>query len=286
LVASGFPWQPGDNVVLPAEEHWNNTFPWMALRARGVELRLVPVGPDQRVDPEDVARHVDRRTRVLSTAAVRHLTGFRSDLKGLSHIAHDVGALFVVDGVQAAGLLPLNVDEDGIDALACAGFKWLLGLPGTGFLYVRRSAWDRLGPSLPGMYAAEDDLKELRLLPDARRYETGTLAYPLFHGWTAGLELLLELGVPALQRRVLALTDLLVEGLRARGLELHSPIDRPEERSAILSFSAGSPQDNHALMTRLRDRGIVISLRGGRCRVSPSFMNTEAEIHAFFAAME
>ena len=242
LSAAGFPWAAGDNVVVPADEHWNNTFPWLALRERGVDVRIVPVGADERVDPSRVAEFVDERTRMVAVAAVRHSTGFRADLAALSRAAHRRGALFVVDGVQAAGVVPLNVDEDGIDVLAGAGFKWLLGLHGTGYLFVRRSAWDRIRPVLPGMFAAEDDLRELRWLPTAQRYETGSLSYALFHAWTAGLDLILELGVPVIHERVLSLTARLIDGLRTRGLSVVTPAACPEERSAIVTFTAGSPK--------------------------------------------
>jgi selenocysteine lyase/cysteine desulfurase len=157
---------------------------------------------------------------------------------------------------------------------------------GTGFMYVRESAWDRIQPVLPGMFAAEDDLHELRWLPSARRYETGALSYALFHAWTAGLEMLLDIGVPAIHARVLDLTWRLIEGLRERGLTVVTPAARPEERSAIVTFSAGSPDVNRALCARLSERGIGISLKAGRCRVSPGFYNTEEEIDRLLAALD
>jgi len=278
LTAAGFPWAPGDNMVLPAMEHWNNTFPWLALRDRGVDVRVVPVGSDARIDPARVAEHIDDRTKIVAVAAVRHVSGFRSDLPCLAELAHAKGALLVVDGIQAAGVVPLNVEADGIDILAGGGFKWLLGMPGTGYLYVRRALWNTLRPALPGMFAADDDLTQIRWLPNASRYETGTLAYSLFHAWTAGLEILLELGVDAIHQRVLALTSRLIEGVNAKGLTIVSPVDTPAERSAILSFTAGSAEGNWAIMTRLAERNVSVSLRAGVCRVSPSFYNTEEEI--------
>ena len=284
LAARGYPWRSGDNVVLPAEEHWNNAFPWLALQDLGVEVRRVPLDA-HRVDPSQVAACMDGRTRVLAVAAVRHLTGFRSDLAALGALARERGALFVVDGIQAAGVVPLDVEALGIDVLACGGFKWLLGPAGTGFLYVRPGVQRMLAPVLPGMYAAEDDLEALRYLGDARRYETGTVANALFHAWAAGIELLLELGVPSIHARVLDLTDRLLAGLASRGLDIVSPVARREERSAILAFSAGSPEANRALVERLAARGIAISLRGGRCRVSPACYTTEAEIDQFLAAL-
>jgi selenocysteine lyase/cysteine desulfurase len=232
-----------------------------------------------------VADRVDSRTRMLAVAAVRHTTGFRADLPALSRVAHDRGALFVVDGVQAAGAVPLNVADDGIDVLAGAGFKWLLGPHGTGYLYVKPAVQDRIRPVLPGMFAAEDDLDEIRWLPGAQRYETGTLAYALFHAWTAGLEMILELGVPAIHARVLELTDRLISGLRAQRLEVVTPAGLPEERSAIVSFTAGSAEANQALHVRLQERNIAVALRGGRIRVSPNFYNTAEEIDRVLAAL-
>lgn len=285
MAAAGIDWRPGDNVVLPAEEHANNTFPWLALREQGVEVRLVPVDPDQRIDPQKVADRVDSRTRVLAAAAVRYNTGFRADLKTLSSIAHRSGALFLVDGIQAAGVTPLNIEEDGIDLLAAAGFKWLLGMHGTGFFYANARAQEIIRPVIPGMFAAEDDIYTLHYLPGARRYETGAIAYGLFHAWTAGLELVREIGVEQIYARVLALTGRLVDGLRARGITVVTPVDCLNERSAIVAFTLGSEQANNALYEQLLAQDMVVAPRDGRIRVSPNFFNTEDEIDRFLAAL-
>jgi cysteine desulfurase / selenocysteine lyase len=285
IVAAGLSWRPGDNVVLPAGEHWNNTYPWLALRERGVELRFVPARPGGGFDPERLEERVDGRTRVVALAAVNHLSGFRADLGRISRTAHAHGALLVVDGIQGAGVVPLDVVAQGIDVLAGAGFKWLLGMHGTGFLYVSREALDRLRPVLPGMFSAEDLPDELRLWPDARRFETGTLAYGLFHAWTAGLELLLDLGVTSIHARVMMLTDRLISGLRTKAVSLLTPLDDPAGRSAIVSFTVGSEEANQGLQARLEAAGVVISVRRGNCRVSPSFFNTEEEIDRLLQAL-
>lgn len=285
IVASGYTWQKGDNVVVPADEHWNNTFPWLALRERGVDVRLVPVDNDQRVNPKTVAAMVDDHTRILTTAAVRFNTGFRADLKLLSAIAHDKKALFAVDGIQGAGVFPLNVEEEGIDILSCAGFKWLLGMPGTGFLYISKKAQEKIRPVLPGMFAAEDNTRELHYFPDARRYETGTIAYSLFHAWTAGLDILKEVGLDNIHARVLELTDHLIAGLRSKNITIASPVEKASERSAIISFTLGSEKANKELYDRLMTQNIIVALRDGRVRVSPNFFNTEAEIDQLLQAL-
>ncbi len=289
VVAGGLDWQPGDNVVVPEEEYPANTYPWLALQDRGVEVRTVPLGPDFRVEPARVAERVDGRTRVVAVSAVEYLSGFRTDLKALSRIAHTVGALFVVDGIQAAGAVPLHVEEDGIDVLAAGGYKWLLGPIGTGFAYFRRSVWDRIRPVLPGarssVKGAEDSGAEFQLLATAQRYETGCLPFSLLHGWTAGLEMLLDATIPAIHQHLMALTDRVIAGLRDRGYRVLSPVERVEERSGIVVFTAGSEEANRALAARLYQQGIVIAVRGGRCRVSPHFYNTAADIDRFLEAL-
>lgn len=285
IVAAGYDWKTGDNVVVPADEHWNNTFPWLALRRRGVEVRLVPVGKDQRVDPEVIASMVDANTRILATAAVRFDTGFRADLKMLSGIAHDSGAMLLVDGIQGAGVFPIDMHEMGIDILACAGFKWLLGPTGTGFLYINQQARQKIHPVLPGMFAAQNSFQELVYHPDARRYETGTIAYSLFYAWVAGLELLEEVGVQNIHDRVLGLTDMIIAGLRSREISIISPVEKTSERSAIIAFTMDSDTKNRALHEKLTANNILVALRPGSIRVSPNLFNTEEEIEQFLVML-
>ena len=229
---------------------------------------------------------VDGNTRILATTAVRFNTGFRANLPLLSKIAHDKGALFVVDGIQGAGVFPIDVDEMGIDIHVCAGFKWLLGMPGTGFLYVSEAAREKIHPVLPGMSAAENKFRELIYHPDARRYETGTMAYSLFHAWVAGLDLLKEVGVANIHTRVLELTDRIIAGLQSSNIEIVSPVEKTSERSAIIAFTMGSETANKTLQEKLTAKKIITALRDGRVRVSPNFFNTEEEIDNFLAVLE
>ncbi len=280
-VAAGLCWQAGDNVVLPAGEHWNSTFPWFHLKSRGVTTRTVKPNADNRVLVEDVAKQVDERTRVVSVTAVRFDTGFRADLRSLADLAHAHGALLVVDGTQCAGASTINVVEDGIDVLACGGFKWLMGLAGTGFMYVNERARALISPVSPGMFSAEHSFTDLNFHDDARRYETGTIAYTLLHGWAAGLQLVTDIGVKNIEARNLHLTDRLIAGLRDTHQRVLSPVDRPQERSAIVAFTTGSDESNQTLFEKLGAAKVKISHRHGSLRVSPNFFNTEAEIDRF-----
>lgn len=280
-VAAGMTWRPGDNVVLPAGEHWNSTFPWFNLVSQGVEVRTVQPDGENRVLVGELARSVDDRTRVISVTAVRFDTGFRSDLKALSRLAHAHDAILVVDGTQCAGASVMNVVDDGIDVLACGGFKWLMGLAGTGFMYVSDRARAMIAPVSPGMFAAEHSFSELKFHQDARCYETGTVAYALMHGWTAGLNLIKELGISKIAARNHQLTDRIIAGLKDTKYRILSPVDTIEERSAIVVFSAEDSATNNAVFGRMSKAGVQLSVRHGSIRVSPNFFNSECEIDLF-----
>ena len=285
LMAQGLQLKKGDNVIIPEREHWNNIFPWLQLEEKGVEIRLAKVNADNRLEPEAIEELIDKKTRVVSVAAVRFNSGFRPNLAAIGKIAHAHGALFMVDAAQAAGMIPIDVEKQQIDILAGCGFKWLLGMHGTGFLYVSNRVINQIDPVLPGMFAAENSYTALSYYTDARKFETGTLAYSLFNVWAVGLECLLEIGVDAIYERVLTLTDILISGLIAQGHTIITPIMNRTERTAIVHFNIGALKKTQALYKELIAANILVTLQGENIRVSPNFFNTEEEIEVFLNAV-
>lgn len=281
MVASGYNWKSGDNIILPADEHWNNIFPWMNLAKRRVEIRLLEVEPDQRIDLKKLENLVDERTKIIAVTAVRFNTGYRMNLKEISKIAQRHNILFVVDAIQAAGVCPINIKQDGMDVLASAGFKWLLGVQGTGFLYLNKRAQKLIDPVIPGMFAAKLQTRKLELHNDARKYETGTIAYSLFYAWIAGLELLQEIGIDNIHSRIMHLTDRIIAGLKQKNISIVTPLEQISERSGIISFDLGNHTLNRELQSKLLDHKINVAFRDGRIRISPNFYNDESEIDKF-----
>lgn len=196
-------------------------------------------------------------------------------------MAHAKGALFVVDTAQAAGMIPIDVEKDQIDVMAGCGFKWLLGMFGTGYLYVSKRVVKTINPVIPGMFAAENHFDKLIYYDDSRKFETGTIAYSLFDAWSAGLELLLEVGVKNIYEKALENTDLLIDGLNAKGYQLVTPTNRREERTAIVHFNTGSFETTKALYKKLTDERILVTLQKENIRVSPNFFTTKEEIITF-----
>ena len=136
LVAEGYPWQPGDNVVTLDNEFPSNQYPWLNLASRGVETRRVPA-VDGRVDLDRLADACDARTRIVTVSWVGYASGYRVDLDQVAELAHRKGALLFVDAIQGLGVFPLDVQKTPIDFLAADGHKWLLGPEGAGLFYLR-----------------------------------------------------------------------------------------------------------------------------------------------------
>ncbi len=129
LVAEGFPWQAGDNVVVPASEFPSNLYPWKHLASRGVEVRVVDA-PNERLTPAMIDAACDSRTRIVALSWVGYATGWRNDPATFAEIAHKHGACFFLDAIQGCGVLPLDVASIGIDFLSADGHKWMLGPEG------------------------------------------------------------------------------------------------------------------------------------------------------------
>jgi cysteine desulfurase/selenocysteine lyase len=287
IAATGLPVRPGDNVVLVEREFPANIRPWLPLRRRGVEVRFVPQRRG-RVLLDDLAARVDDRTRAVSVSHVQFLSGFRIDVGAVAEICRRHDALFVLDAIQGLGAFPLDVEAQGVDFLAADAHKWLLGPEGVGLGYAAPRAVERIEPALEGWLAVRDPFDffdvEQPLKETAERYEEGAYNLAGIHGMVGSLELILEAGVGAIMERVLQLTDIVVDRLAARGWELLSPREVPAERSGIV-LAAHAGVDFTTLRGRLRERGIVVSVRGGAMRVAPHAYNTAAEIDRLLAEL-
>jgi len=287
LVAEGYPWQPGDNVVTLADEFPSNQYPWMNLAARGVETRRIPTEAG-RVDLGRLAEAMDGRTRILSVSWVSYLTGWRNDLNELARLAHDRGVLLFVDAIQGLGVFELDAGATGIDFLAADGHKWMLGPEGAGIFYLRREHLDRLRPLGVGwgsvVHAHDFGRIELTLKHDASRYEGGSQNTPGMIALGASLRLLASYGTRALGRRIVEVADLARRRLEAAGASIASPLAEGH-RSGILAFTLPDCPAEEAAR-RCRQRGVALSCRGGRLRISPHAYNNEEDVDRLLDALE
>lgn len=272
----------GDNVVVNDLENWANVYPWTGLRRRGVEVRVVK-GRDGVVHLEDLEAAVDDRTKAVTMSHVQWLTGARHDLRPLAELVHDHGGYIVVDGIQAAGALRIDVKRDRVDFYACGSYKWLLGPSGAGFLYARESILGELEPMEVGYRAVQEhSFSEPALKASAQRLEYGEPSYLSFVGTKAGIDLMLRLGPQRVEKQVLRLSGRLYDGLSRIGAKLVTPGGKVL-RSGVVSFTTDATDDHFKGLT---EAGFVVSLRPAGIRVSTGFYNTEDEVDMLLERLE
>jgi len=279
LVASGLDWQPGDNVVGVACEFPSNVYPWMNLTRFGVEFRTVPER-DGRIDIDELLAQIDDRTRVVALSWVEYTNGFRFDLARIGAVCRARGVLFVVDVIQGLGGLVLDVEREAVDVACASAHMWLLGPEGIALLYISDRVVERFHPLRAGWRSMRDQVNWVDFAvdwgPGAKRHESGSLNALGIHTLGASLELFLELGPAAVEERVLALADQAAQGLAERGFAVVSS-RRPGETSGIVT-AVHPRRPAEELVAHLLERGIVVSARVGRLRLSPHVYNTAEEI--------
>jgi selenocysteine lyase/cysteine desulfurase len=291
LVAEGFPWKAGDNVVIPDHEFPSNIYPWMQLQDRGVELRVVPLD-GSRLSVNALLDAIDSRTRIVSVSWVGYASGYRVDPCELAERVHQRGALFFLDAIQGLGVFPLDVRKTPIDFFAADGHKWLLGPEGAGLFYLREEHLNLLRPLNIGWnsVAHGNDFSrvDLNLRRAASRYESGTQNMAGFIGLGASLETLAKFGLgpthSAIGQRVLELTDILAERMIRAGWTLVSDRSSEAVKSGILSFEIPG-HDSLQLKQQLHAEKVVLSFRGGKLRLAVHAFNDESDFDRLFAAV-
>ena len=286
IVANGLDWKAGDNVIIYEKEFPSNLYPWLNLKKRGVEVRIIP-SRDGKILFDDLAGLMDPRTRLLAVSSVQFANGFRADLKRTGELCKSKNVLFCVDAIQSLGLIPMDVRKFHIDFLSADGHKWLLGPEGIGIFYCRKELAAQLDPPLVGWRSVRNefdfDHPDFRLKSDTSRFEEGSTNVLGVIGLGAAFELLFEVGIENIEARVLALGDVIIKEAGKRGYTLYTPGAR-EERGGNITFSGGF--DPVAAREALSKQGIMVNARGGGLRVSPHFYNTEREIARLFAALD
>ena len=200
IIANGFPFQKGDNVVIADQEHQSNLFPWINVHERkGIELKIVK-SIDREIRTEDMLALIDEHTKVLAVSSAQFSTGYFADLKVLGEECKKRNIVFVVDGIQALGRLKIDVQDMNIDWLAAGSNKGLLGTLGAGFVYCSDRIVKDIIPSYAGYQSVVSHVEppsittnfdHLEWYPHARRFESGNLSYNCILAISKGVDLVL-----------------------------------------------------------------------------------------------
>jgi selenocysteine lyase/cysteine desulfurase len=284
LVAGGLKFRKGDNVLIYHDDYPSNVYPWMALAAQGVEVRLLNTRGLGYIRPRDVMGQVDENTRLVALASCHFVSGFRLDHAAIGKFLRERNILFCLDGIQTLGAFPTTVEQ--VDFLAADGHKWLLGPCGAGLLYVRRELQPMLNPPVYGWhnvrcpnFVAQEQIMHRG---GPKKFEAGTQNLLGLVGLVRALELILEIGVENIADELIRKRRWLVQALQAKGCTVLHAEAAPENSSGIVTFYKPG-QNPGELHEKLLAAKVITSLRSDRggqryIRLSPHFYNTDAEL--------
>jgi len=301
----------GDEVVTTVMEHHSDLVPWQQICQRvGATLKVVDIRDDGTLDMDQLAGTITERTRLVCCAHVSNVLGTINPVRKIARLAHQAGALFLLDGAQSVPHMPVNVAEIGCDFMAFSGHKMLAPM-GIGALYGKRALLEEMVPFLYGGEMVSDVTLEGAAWKELPwKFEAGTanvcggIALGGATDWRTGRRLegavdyLERLGMTQVLAHERALTAHALEGLQAiEGVHVYGPLD-PDKRCGVISFHI-ERGDAHLVAHLLNDEGVAVRA-GGHCayplaerlgvegtvRISFYIYNTVEEVDRFLAVLE
>jgi selenocysteine lyase/cysteine desulfurase len=260
---------------------------WLAQEKRGATIQrahAASASPDT-LPLEAYAAVIDERTLIVPATHVCFRNGHKTDIAGLTRLAHDRGAYVFLDDYQRTGSGPIDVHALGVDFMVTGCLKYLLAAAGIGFLYVRRDLIERFEPTVTGWFGRVNPfafrIDALDWPSGASRFETGTPPVPNAYAALAALQLLDRVGYDVVGRHIDHLVERFVSSARDAGFVVRTP-SAPERRGPLVVVQS---IDAPALVSRLAARGIIASCRGNGLRVAFHAYNTEADADAVLSAL-
>jgi selenocysteine lyase/cysteine desulfurase len=284
-VATGLEWSGGrDRIVASGGEFPTVGHIWLAQERLGANVDWVPVR-DGAIELDDYERMIDERTLIVSACRGYYQTGFKQDIAAIGEIAQTAGALLFVDAYQTLGSEPFDAPSSGADFVASGNLKFLMGIPGIAFLWIRPGLAERLRPTITGWFGRENpyafETRKLDWGAGARRLDTGTP--PILEAYVAraGMGWLREIGLDAIGAWNAVQAQRCVEGAIDRGLTVLGPTD-PARRAVTTAIAC---DDSHAVEATLREQNIIASARGHAIRLAPHFYNTTDDVDTALDAL-
>jgi selenocysteine lyase/cysteine desulfurase len=256
---------------------------WLAQRERGADVQFVKAEGD-RLPAAGYADAIDENTLIVPLTHVCFKNGFRSDVRSITQIAHQSGALVMLDDFQDCGTRPVDVKNLGVDFYVTGTLKYLLGPPGIAFMYVRKELIPLLEPSVTGWFAQSNpfayDPQHLELSPTARRFESGSPSIPNVYAAAPAFQMLCEIGMENVAAQVQRLTKSLMNRAIELGIRVKTP---PESTGPLVVLHS---RDSNLLVQKLAASGIVASNRHDGLRISFHVYNTMDDVNAVLEVLQ
>jgi selenocysteine lyase/cysteine desulfurase len=274
----------GSNVVIDELHFTTSLYMYKELEKKGVQLRIVK-HRNWKIEPEDMAKAIDKNTKLVSMAMVSNVNGFMHDVKAVSAIAHARGALVFADIIQAVGAVPVDVKALGIDFASSGTYKWLMGERGIGFLYVREDLQGTVLPTTRYGHRQVSNFNRAQLtwepLPGAARYETGGIPVIMAAAVNAGIDYVNKCGLGNIRMHAQQLTDRLQKELPPLGYKPLTPIDT---QTPIVAFEVKDAAATTKMLQQGHVAGTVIA-NENRIRLAVSVFNNHEDIDRVVAVL-
>ena len=288
LIANGYPFQPGDEIISYVHEYPSNHYPWKMQEKRGVKLKLLGNVSvcDLKENPnpggwsmEELKKSITPKTRIVALSHVQFTSGFAADLTELGELCLANGIDLIIDTAQSLGSLPVLPEKMHISACAGSGWKWLLGPIGSGIMYTSEKFRKSLEVSAAGADIMEQGQNYLNHSwnphTDGRRFEYSTIEVANAVALTQCFRLIFNhYGPENIKKEIFRLQDLFLEHIDPK--KFSSALPETKNRSGILSLLPVKKDD--ALPSRALSSGLFVGMRGGYLRIAPHIYNDDVEI--------
>lgn len=250
---------------------------WLSQQDRGAGISFIDA-VDNQIPLEKYETAITNETLLTSVSHVAYYNGFQQDIKEIAKIAHSKGSLLFVDAYQSAGNVAIDVQESNVDFLATGLQKYLLGIPGIAFLYIKKQVAEELKPKVTGWFGQADpfafSIKEVTYANGARKFDSGTPA--MINGFAAksGLKLLLDAGMDRVEAYLKDLSDYTIHYAHEKGLTVKSPHTSDMKGSTTAIYVPNANEMEAAM----KNHGIIVSARKDVIRIAPHFYNTEEDV--------
>jgi kynureninase len=284
VLASCFDYAAEKNGVVYSDMNFPSvSYVWKAEERRGARVHVV-ASDGVGVAADALCAAIDETTLVVPISHVLFRSSYIKDVPRIVRRAHEVGAYVILDTYQSLGTLPVDVVALGVDFVCGGSVKWLCGGPGAAYLYVRKDLIPRFAPRVTGWFGHEKPfaftMPEQHYADSAWRYVGGTPAIAALYQARAGVEIIGEIGVPAIRAKSLRQTTRLIELVLEHGFALRSPRE-PERRGGTVVFDF--PGADRVCAELNRRRFYCDHRPGVGIRVSPHFYTKDEELDLFFA---
>lgn len=286
IIANAFPFSKGDNVLMIEGDHPNNTYAFLNVEKKGVNVRFIPM--TETINADSFRTIADDSTRIISLSHVTFHAGHKFDIESIGAFCKEKGILLLIDAMQSVGVTLIDLKKMGVSAMVCGSHKGLLVPQGLGILYISEEL-TKLAPTFmaaaslenpPADFVASRD--NMALKTSASRFEVGNYNLPTITGLERALDLIESLGVGNIEAHLYSLGDRLIEHIDRLGLELVGPRARAHRAPHIYVLSL----DAEKWFPYFANNNVRVSPERDGIRVSFAMFNNESDVDAFAVLLE